>query len=370
MRLATYNVENLFARAKALNKPTWAQGRVVLEQQARINELLGEAVYDQPMRAAIIELLTALGLAHDDDGGAYARLRQNRGRLVRRPRGGGVEIVASGRDAWIGWVELKTEPIDELATRHTAMVIRDVGADVQAVVEAESRPTLRDFSAIMLAAVGAAPFADTMLIEGNDLRGIDVGILTRAGYELTTIRSHVDDSDADGVIFSRDCIEYTVTTPGDGELVVLVNHLKSKGYGTTAASNERRRRQAARVATIYRRLRRERHRNVAVVGDLNDTPDSAPLAPLLTGTDLRDVTTHPSFTDDGRPGTYANGTKSNKIDYVLLSPALWGKVRGGAIFRKGVWGGVNGTLFPHYESMTAPQHAASDHAAVYADLEL
>jgi endonuclease/exonuclease/phosphatase family metal-dependent hydrolase len=57
---------------------------------------------------------------------------------------------------------------------------------------------------------------------------------------------------------------------------------------------------------------------VIVLGDLNDTPDSAPLAPLLAQTDLRDITTHPSFTSDGRPGTFGNGTKSQKIDYVLL----------------------------------------------------
>jgi hypothetical protein len=107
---------------------------------------------------------------------------------------------------------------------------------------------------------------------------------------------------------------------------------------------------------------------VIVLGDLNDTPDSAPLAPLLAQTDLRDITTHPSFTSDGRPGTFGNGTKSQKIDYVLLSPALFGRVTGGAIFRKGVWGGKQGTLFPHFPTITKPVEAASDHAAIYADI--
>ena len=82
------------------------------------------------------------------------------------------------------------------------------------------------------------------------------------------------------------------------------------------------------------------------------------------------VSTHRKFTDDGRPGTYANGTKSTKIDYVLLSPALFSKVTGGAVFRKGVWGGKNGTLFPRYETMTNASQAASDHAAIYADIDI
>ncbi len=42
-----------------------------------------------------------------------------------------------------------------------------------------------------------------MLIDGNDERGIDVGLMTRDGRQITRIRSHVDDTDK-GVIFSRD----------------------------------------------------------------------------------------------------------------------------------------------------------------------
>jgi hypothetical protein len=42
VRLAAYNVENLFDRAKAMNLETWAQGRPVLEKFAELNGLLGE----------------------------------------------------------------------------------------------------------------------------------------------------------------------------------------------------------------------------------------------------------------------------------------------------------------------------------------
>jgi endonuclease/exonuclease/phosphatase family metal-dependent hydrolase len=122
------------------------------------------------------------------------------------------------------------------------------------------------------------------------------------------------------------------------------------------------------VAQIYRRLIAEGQTNVIVLGDFNDTPDSAPLAPLLAQTDLRDISSHPSFTSDGRAGTFGNGAKGNKIDYILLSPALFSRVTGGAIFRKGAWGGKQGTLFPHYPTITRPAEAASDHAAIYADL--
>jgi endonuclease/exonuclease/phosphatase family metal-dependent hydrolase len=210
-----------------------------------------------------------------------------------------------------------------------------------------------------------------MLIDGNDDRGIDVGLMTRLPYRVASMVSHVDDRmDNDERLFSRDCPEYTIATGAGGQLLVLVNHFKSKGYGKPADSNAKRQAQATRVRAIYEQRRAEGVRRIAVVGDFNDTPDSAPLAPLLqNGSELRDIVTHPNFVGDGRPGTFGNGTASNKIDYILLSPELFAKVTGGGIFRKGVWGGVHGTLFPHYEEMTAPIHAASDHAAIWADID-
>ena len=42
----------------------------------------------------------------------------------------------------------------------------------------------------------------------------------------------------------------------------------------------------------------------------------------------------------------------------------------GGIWRKEVWGGKNGTLFPHDEEMTNGAQAAPDHAAIWADTNL
>ena len=367
MRIASFNVENLFERAKALDPEDWAAGRPILELHSKINRLLAKPKYTDKVKKDILDTLDALGVKRKDDGGEFAVLRQNRGKLLARS-GGKIKVIANGRADWVGWVDLKTEPVDELATRHTAMVIKDVGADVTAVIEADDRPSLRDFSSIMMRNVGGTPFEHVMLIDGNDSRGIDVGILTRAGFEIQAIETHVDDTDGNGRVFSRDCPAYMITTPAGNEVVVLINHLKSKGFGKAAASNERRRQQALAVSAIYKDLRDRGYDRIAVVGDLNDTPDSAPLKPLIQDTDLHDISEHPRYEDDGRPGTYANGTKGNKIDYVLLSPALFVDVEGGGVFRKGVWGGKHGTLFPHYDSMQNPHQAASDHAAIYADI--
>src|SRR4051794_22139910 len=98
MRIASFNVENLFDRAKALNVGTWAQGRQALDRHAQVNRLLNKPKYSAADQTKIVELLTVLGLDKSDDGRGFARLRQNKGKLLKRPRGGGMQIVASGRD--------------------------------------------------------------------------------------------------------------------------------------------------------------------------------------------------------------------------------------------------------------------------------
>ena len=369
MRIAGYNVENLFDRARALDQRTWAAGRPALEAYEQLSVLLEEPEYTPDVKADILRQLRRLGLAGGDVA-RFARLRQNRGRLLRRPRSGGVEVVAGGRGDWIGWVELTTNRVDEQGMLNTARVIHDVAADILGVVEAESRTALKHFTDAGLLALGRPRYPQVMVVEGNDERGIEVGVLATAEYPLVAQRSHVDDTDAHGRVFSRDCPEYHFRTPAGGRLAVLVNHFKSKGYGGKFASDAIRRRQAHRVADIYRGLVAEGIADVVVLGDLNDTPTSDPLAPLLCDTDLRDISSHPAFDDSGRPGTYGYCTARNKLDYVLLSPPLFARATGGGIFRKGVWGGRRGTLWPIYDTMTRPVHAGSDHAAIYADIDL
>lgn len=381
MRIAAFNVENLFDRARVLNSDAWVEasgsdpsrmssGRATLDNYAKLNGILAKPAYSPADKAEILRLLKELGLEKTDEN-RLVILRRNRGALLKRPKTGKVTVVASGRGDWIGWLELKTEPVNEIATQNTARVLRDVDADVVVTVEAENRTSLCRFNEQLLKVVGARPYDHIMLVDGNDERGIDVGLMTRSPWAIGMVRSHVDDSANGNPIFSRDCPEFHLELGNGKRLVVLANHFKSKGFGTAAQSNARRAAQAHRVRELYEGLKAEGVDYVAIAGDFNDTPDSAPLAPLLSdGSDLKDISAHPAFDDGGRPGTYANGTKGNKIDYILLSPALFAKATGGGVFRKGVWGGKNGTLWPIYPELTKASQAASDHAALWADVDL
>jgi endonuclease/exonuclease/phosphatase family metal-dependent hydrolase len=389
MRLAAFNVENLFDRARVFNDdaPPSAH-QPVLDAHAELNTLFEKDVYTPADKARMLELIALLGMLRSDEGsaddaplGGFTRIRRIREQLIRRPRDANLprEIVADGRGDWVGWCELKTEPVDEQAMLNTARVIADLAPDVLAVVEAESRPVLRKFHEMLSARLNIPQhFAHIMVIDGNDDRGIDVGLGTAAGFPIGAVTSQVDRliPGKTETVYSRDCPDYTVTTPSGAVLHILPNHFKSKFGGNDDTSKDKRLAQANATADIYRALRAAGQDNVVILGDLNDTPDSAELASLLTGTDLKDVSTHPAFTEfqyradtGGRGiGTFDTGRDSLKIDYILLSPALFASVTLGGIFRKGAW--TASDRWDMYPTLTRKVHAASDHHAIWCDISI
>jgi hypothetical protein len=271
-------------------RPTGTPGREVLALQSQINAILGQSAYSDADKSEIVSLLGRLGLATSDDGSPFMILRQNRGPLLTRQLGGEIEVTAGGRDDWVGWVELKVGPVNALSTRHTAQVINDLAPDLLATVEVEDRLTLKSFSEVMLPAVGGTPYKHAMLIDGNDDRGIDAGVLARDGYEIASMRSRVDDTDAKGEVFSRDCAEYL-------SLKVL------PASGSACSSTISRARATATSATTTpsavvkpcasprsTRPLAKRGRSTSRSSATSTTPDFAPLKPLRSATDLRDIT--------------------------------------------------------------------------------
>jgi endonuclease/exonuclease/phosphatase family metal-dependent hydrolase len=383
MRIASFNVENMFRRAVVLDQENWKDGKPILEAYAALTELLEQPTYGAADKSKILSLLEKLGLLSWDEKGRgkkaifaedneWVWLRRSRGSLISKHRDGTIEVAASGRADWIGWLELKRDDVNEQATRNTAAVIADMDPDILGVVEAEDRPALVRFNENVLKLDQGRDkgFGHVMLIDGNDERGIDVGLFAKEEFPIAGMHSHVDDPGPGGMpVFSRDCAEYEFAV-GKDKLLLLVNHFKSKGYGKASDSNARREAQAKRVAEIYNERKKEGWKNIVVLGDFNDTPDSKPLAPLLEKTDLKDASQAKGWEWGEREGTFGGG-KKEKIDYLLLSSVLFSKVKAGGVNRKGLWHGPR-TQNPWemLPTLTKEKEAASDHAAIWVDLDL
>lgn len=368
MRLAAFNLENLFERPLIMNLPSTEEGREVLKDYYQLSDLIQKEEYSKNDKRSIFDIMKRHNGLVKKRQSKYIILNEIRGHLLNKDK---TSVEANGRKDWIGWFDLKRAAIEEIAIENTARVINKVNADVLGLVEVEHRIAVNRFNNSVIPKVGGQKYGHTMVLDGNDDRGIDVGIMTRLPFDIKSIATHVDDTDNGGQIFSRDCAEYSVITPSGNLLLVLVNHFKSRGYGRTEQNDRKRKRQAKRVRKIYEQRLSEGVDFIAIVGDLNHKPDHDSLEPLVrNGSSLTDVMEHPKFIGDGRPGTYGNGTANDKLDYILMSPKLSAKVREGRIERRGVWGGKNGTLFPHFPEIKKEMDAASDHAALWVDLNI
>jgi endonuclease/exonuclease/phosphatase family metal-dependent hydrolase len=364
LRIATFNVENLFTRPRAMKEGMGQAGQDAIDDTAELNRIVAKPVYDAADKARLIELdqtydFSALSPPAD----ALVELNKIRGQLYSRSRAGVVTVVAGGRAEWTGWFFLRQDDVTWEATFNTGRVLAEIDAHIQICVEVENRPTLLRFNEQVLKAKFNKAFPHVMVIDGNDDRGIDVGIMTR--YPIRSIKSHVDDLNDNGErTFSRDCPEYVIDLPSGRKVLILPNHFKSKRGGNSAAVQARRKAQADRAHAIAQSATAQTQL-VLIGGDLNDTPDT-PLFASLWQDGFVDVRDHPSYPTD-RPGTFDTGTAANKIDYLIMSPKLRAKLTNTGIERRGSY---HPNTWVPFDTVKKKADEASDHHLVWADFSL
>lgn len=181
IRIATFNCENLFRRPIVFGSGNDPIRDAVLEDFRKLIEILDHDTYTANDKTKIIELLkkhsvdvsqeisTQTILVNEPRG--RARLLKGEGRNIE------VRAEATGRSAWVGWAELVKDDLSWDAVKNTARVIAEVNADILLTVEVEDRLTLHRFNQqVMAYQFEAEPYPFNMLIDGNDIRGIDVGL--------------------------------------------------------------------------------------------------------------------------------------------------------------------------------------------------
>ena len=367
VRVSTFNCENLFSRPKILNFEENDDAREDLNKLVKLDKILAKTTYSAADQDAILELL--------DELKDFIDLNEMRNKLVGKKAGATI-VKPTGRADWVGGIALKRADLPTAAQESTAAVIEAVSADVQCVVEVEDRLTLEHFSQALLK---KKPFPFNILIDGNDPRGIDVGLLSK--HPFTKVQTHIFDKDDPAKksrIFSRDCLEVEVALPGGEALHVLVNHFKSQGYGTKASNDARRKLQADRVVEILGAYDVKKDL-VVVAGDFNDKPGNAPLAGLLGVANLTDVLAA-HFADPKERWTYKD---KSQIDYLLVSKPLADAMTAAGVERRGLFQAdkLTKNLPPHqdpqeggpvnpFPSVTSTTTDASDHAAVWAEFNL
>lgn len=196
-------------------------------------------------------------------------------------------------------------------TKKIATRILDLNLDILAVQEVEDIDTLTAFNRDHLGEL--YPFL--ALVEGNDPRLIDVGVMSKLPIgAVTSFRHAVHEDEPDKPIFGRDLLEVQILSKSRKKKLFTLfnNHLKSNfvDYKSDpvkgAAQNRlRRTRQAEMVADIVADRTRPNSRYV-IVGDMNDTPDAAALKPLAESKalSLKNGLADPKETSPTKPNKY------------------------------------------------------------------
>ena len=223
----------------------------------------------------------------------------------------------------------------------TAQALAATRADVCALQEVENLVTLTAFNNRYLSRWVDRPYQERILHEGNDGRGIDVGLLSRA--RVIRHRSHASETfeslglkppkgrSAQARIFRRDCLEVDVVKD-DRVLTLYVCHFKSMHGGRMETREVRRQEARAVRAIIERRFKDPSESEWIILGDLNDylEIDGEPvedhgLGPLVDdgfSIDLARMLIEDPY--DRWSHHYAHRNTYSALDHMLLSPALSG----------------------------------------------
>lgn len=353
-RIATYNAENLFSRAKVLNLSDFTIGDDALKKIGELQKELRKSTYD---KAKILNLYNQVK--------KYISVSEERGKLWKKSGYQIVGVKANGLKDWDGSVVFKKAKFNEMARTNTSKVIKAVNANLMCLVEVESKPTIASFNSQLL----NSKYKYNMLIDAMDPRGIDVGAYSKV--PIGGVWTHMYDKKNNKRIFSRDCLEIEVFLPNGDTLYLLCNHFKSKGYGSTPVSNAKRKGQAKRVAEILQSDYDLDNDLVAVTGDLNDTSDSDPLSPLMNMAGLKDVLEMQFPDDPDKRWTY-HYTSNEQIDFMLVSKPLQNAFIKAGVERRGIYNlsTFSGGTEHSFDTVTSKARQASDHGAIWADFNL
>ncbi|GAB4361045.1 MAG: hypothetical protein OHK0021_05120 [Bryobacter sp.] len=364
IRLGTYNLENLFDRPKIINLEDNQESSRLLKLADQLQKEIGKTTYD---KAKIEQLLVDLK--------GYVTVRSDKGKFfVGQSK---TKVKATGRAEWEGGIEFVRVKFDDKQRENTARLVKSLKADVLCMIEVEGRQTLTDFMREFFPT--SARLGYNMLIDSPiDPRGIDIAIAWRKA-SLGILRSNAYDrtmiNGREASVWSRDCLELELKLKDGKSLWLLGNHFKSKFGGDTPKSIAKRTAQSQRVVEILNERYNLKQDYVAVLGDLNDTPDSAPMAPLYAAADLHDVFEVVNTPAADRYTYYYGGNPLSKrktqIDYIFVSEALRPLVKDVSVHRGGMTAVAQGKIpeIQPMEGVTGWRDAASDHAAITVDID-
>ncbi|NOU20100.1 MAG: endonuclease/exonuclease/phosphatase family protein [Bacteroidales bacterium] len=275
---------------------------------------------------------------------------------------------------------IEPKKITEKQRKSTAEAILATLPDILVVQEIENIQTLRLFNCKYCNDY----FDRIILLDGNDPRGIDVGVLIKRDFdaEILNIRTHADEAlggktlksssrlntkSTAEAIFSRDCLEVDIKIDGK-TITLLVNHFKAQDG--KPSSTKKRQEQSKKVKEIAARAINEGKMPI-VLGDLN-----IDIKQKNYDGSLNEIYNYEKLDDPfkNKPEDelwshyYSSDNKVSRLDYILVDKKL--NVISTDFFRNGLTPDCKQYTGTRLESMKGNDLEASDHCPTSVIIDL
>ena len=370
MKIATFNVQNLFHRDRSLLQKT--RGKCVSEWIAEFDSLLTkERSSSNTERLKELSFLLGFDKTYQNP---YVVMRKKAGELYLKGMNCSKELKSGELTDWNGWIKVQTLPIDPEATNHKAKVISEIDPDILVLQEVEDKTSLEEFNQHFLPNYNCEPFSENILIPSSEGKGREQALLLKNGCQLESIKIHsIDDSES----AKQELLEYEIQSPKGEKINLLSAYFPETNLDKEKAFKIRKN-QAYQVSVIYKMLRMQGKSNIIIAGTLNAPSYCNSLSPLLQETDLNDISKSKTFNvaiDEGkdasyyRMGAYRMGVNIKQKDYLLLSPTLFAKVKSSGLNRKGIWPEKRPN-WRIYSTIRNMEQAASLHPGVWMQVKL
>lgn len=375
MKIATFNIQNVFFRNKELIKLPLS--KCVSNWLREMDLLIAKEAKELRDLDRMKELSFLLGFENVDKN-SFAVLRRRGGEFFVHKCNFPKEGRANDINGWNGWLSVQSVLLPPISIQSKARVMAEVNADVLLLQEVEEKGSLEDFNREFLPDYNCVPYEDIYVLQGNDGRGQELAMMAKNGFQIKSVHSFMREKDEEGgFLFEKNLLKYEVTTPSLNTIWLVAVHFTEIGKDKEQ-SDRKRFRQASRVAEIYQQLLDEGKNLVVILGTFNSVSYCYSLSPLLQKTDLKDITRHSAFNvdfDEGRDasyfrmGAYRMGVNIKQKDYLLFSPELFKRIKKGGLNRKAVFPSKR-PQWPVYSSVTNRDHSASEHPVVWAEVDI
>lgn len=364
MKIATFNMENIFYRDEVLVKKRSSHSLSAWMEE--FDTLMYKRPKIDEEYSRMRELSFLMGFQKPSHQ-PYVIMRRKAGGLYCRKRKGNGEARASDLTNWNGWIRINSWPIRETALMNKARLISEVNPDILLLQEVEDRQSLIEFNEAYLSE--EVRFSQVSLQEGNDQHCRELGIMLKGNYSLQSVTSHSNERFNGSELFDKDLQEFEIRHESGRVLQVLVAHLAEEGTG----HEEKRRDQFRRLAEVYRDLVKRGRDQVVVAGTFNVPSYHESASVLLRETDLKQIQRHRCFVaeiDENHPSltTYGEGVNLKQRDYLLFSPELYSRVVSTGLNRRGIWPQGKNQV-SSFKNMHNENDQASTHPLIWADLD-